>query len=200
MGKFIDLYEKMGATYSYSSVQIDIPIHIAREVIRYSHQIPKSLIYDPDNDKSYGLENEIHCTVLYGIHASTAEGVKQVVEKYRLRPFNLQFGHVSYFEQADYDVMKFDIVSPYLHKINSLMREELEYTNSFPEYKPHCTIAYLRKGTKEKCPFAFDEFMLFGREVWVTELTFSSKSGQHETVPLNGQVGRFRRFVEENQS
>ena len=115
MGKFrnaVDMFEKMGVNYSYSSLQVDMPPHIAKAVMAFSRQIPKDLIYDPKDDNSYGVENEIHCTVLYGIHSDVADGVKEVVEKYRLRPFPLTFGKISYFEQADYDVMKFDIESP----------------------------------------------------------------------------------------
>jgi len=196
MGKFINMCEKLGVTYSYSSLQVDIPLYIAKDVMDYSRTIPKSMLYEPLNEKGYGIENEIHCTVLYGIHVLTAEQIINVIEKYRLRPFNLCFGSINYFEQTDYDVMKIDIESPYLYKINNLMRQELDYTNKYLKYKPHCTIAYLQKGAKEQYPFEFDKFSLTGRELWVTELTFCSKTGQREILPLNGQAGYFRRFVD----
>ena len=75
----------------------------------------------------------------------------------------------------------------------------MEYTNSLLDYKPHCTIAYLKKGAKERHSFVFDEFNMTNRQVWITDLTFSSKTGTMENVPLTGQVGRFRTFVEEKR-
>lgn len=189
----------MNATYLYSSLRIDIPMHIAREVLTFSQTIPKSLMYKLENDRKYELKNEIHCTVLCGIHVANIQDIKMVFDKYRLRPFVIRFGKISYFEQSDYDVMKFEIESPYLYKINTLMRSELDYTNLFLKYKPHCTIAYVRKGVKEQQLFNIDEFILSGRECWITELTFCSKMGYHEIVPLNGQACRTLNFANENK-
>jgi len=200
MGKFREMYEKEGVKYSYSSLQVDMPLHIARVVMNYSYLIPANLLYNPTDEKKYGVENEIHCTILYGIHSPDSEGVRDIIERFRICPFSLKFGAVSFFEQDEYDVMKYEIISPYLHEINRMMVEGLDYTNTYNNYQPHCTIAYLKKGVKEQHVFDFDSYVLVDREVWIDELTFSSKTGQTELISLNGQIGGFRHFIERKET
>ena len=51
----------------------------------------------------------------------------------------------SLFENPKYDVLKFDVISPLLNKINKKLTKELPYTSDFPDYHAHCTIAYIKK-------------------------------------------------------
>ncbi len=77
--------------------------------------------------------------------------VKEVLENFTFRPCTLY--NASLFENQ-YDVLKFDVRYPtkggaFLHKCNTALRE-LPYQNDYPDYHPHMTIAYLKKGTGKK--------------------------------------------------
>ena len=48
------------------------------------------------------------------------------------------------------DVVKFDIISSDLDNLNKLMIDNFDYTNDYPEYHPHTTIAYVLPGKGKK--------------------------------------------------
>jgi 2'-5' RNA ligase len=56
---------------------------------------------------------------------------------------------VSLFENAKYDVLKFDVENPVLAEINTEL-SKLPHTTNFPDYHPHATIGYLKPGTGKK--------------------------------------------------
>jgi 2'-5' RNA ligase len=98
-----------------------------------------------DNDEGqFGLENEPHVTLLYGFHDVVTHGlIAKICEK--VRPMGFSVEGLSYFDAEDYDVLKFDVESSYARKLNSLL-SRLPHTTEFPDYSPHMTVAYLRKG------------------------------------------------------
>jgi 2'-5' RNA ligase len=57
---------------------------------------------------------------------------------------------MSLFENDEYDVLKFNVISNDLAKLNKLMKGNFEYTSNYPNYIPHLTIAYLKKGEGKK--------------------------------------------------
>jgi 2'-5' RNA ligase len=61
----------------------------------------------------------------------------------------LELKNVSLFENDDYDVLKFEVNAKVLHEINDRLKK-FPHTNNYPEYHPHCTIAYLKKGRGKK--------------------------------------------------
>lgn len=171
------------ATHDYSSIQIDVPKGIAKEILRWGKQsIPdEDLFIDDTDDASFGRENEMHVTVLYGLDEVTAEEVKGVVEG--AKSFETRFGKLSLFnEEKKYDVLKIEIKSDELLELNKLLQENLEAPgNGHPEYVPHCTIAYVLKGKGDK---------FVGKEIEdlksfsVNSLEFSSKDGTKHTIDL----------------
>ena len=56
---------------------------------------------------------------------------------------------VSTFDNEDYEVLKFDVDSDLLRKMNKAFRG-LPHTNDYDDYNPHMTVAYLRPGTSSK--------------------------------------------------
>jgi len=46
-------------------------------------------------------------------------------------------------------VLKFDASGDWLHAMNGELKE-LPHTNEYAEYKPHCTLAYLKPGMGQK--------------------------------------------------
>jgi hypothetical protein len=105
-------------------------------------------IYTQEGDRSFGLEEEPHCTLLYGLHEGVStEDVKNVLDKYTYS--TVKAYNASLFENKDYDVLKFDIKGDNLHETNSDL-QQYPFTSNFPNYHPHMTIGYLKPGTGKK--------------------------------------------------
>lgn len=105
-------------------------------------------IYHQEGDRSFGLEDEPHTTLLFGLHDDvTDEDVSKVLNKYKYSTCKLH--NPSLFENPDYDVLKFDVKGDNLHKTNADLRR-YPHTNSFPDYHPHTTIGYLKPGMGRK--------------------------------------------------
>ena len=110
-------------------------------------------IYTEKGDRSFGLEDEPHTTLLYGLHDGvTVDDVKNVMDKFKFG--NLIAHNPSLFQNEKYDVLKFDMKYPnkegnFLHKCN----EELKmfpHTSDFPDYHPHMTVSYIKPGNGNK--------------------------------------------------
>jgi hypothetical protein len=127
-----------------------------------------------------GLEEESHVTLLYGLHSDEIDDNK-VLDISTSEPIeSIKLHNVSAFENDDYDVLKFDVDSSVLFKINKKLTD-LPHTNNFPDYHPHCTIAYLKPGTAKKYISSFE-----GRsyEVFPTKVIYSKPGGEKLTKSL----------------
>lgn len=144
------LVEKSGDSYEAGCAMLyfDFP-----KMTDIHSKINEEDIYTEEEDRSYGLEDEPHCTLLYGLNPNVSlDQVKEKINKH-------QFGSViatnaSLFENPKYDVLKFDMRYPntdeeFLHKCNTSLCE-LPYKTDYPDYHPHMTIAYLKPGLGKK--------------------------------------------------
>lgn len=179
--RFIEHYfiEKENGTYKYSSTQVDFPEEIAEQVENFSKTIPDKHIYEEEDNDSYGREDEIHTTVLYGIHDEDPEAVKNLIKD--IKPFIVKMGEISFFESDNYNVMKIDIISDELHELHEKIKENIKNTQTWPEYKPHCTIAYVIKDYDDS-ELDVEEFK--DMEVFIDSITFSSMNGEKYIIPL----------------
>lgn len=112
--------------------------------------IDKNDIYDNETN-DYGIEYEPHITILYGLDVETTT-IEQL-KKYTIPSHILQpilFLNISTFENEEFDVVKFNVLSPQLNRMNSLITKNLKYENSYLNYQPHCTLAYVKKGMGKK--------------------------------------------------
>lgn len=111
-------------------------------------EIEEEDVYEKPYDGSYGLEDEPHCTLLYGLHeeVSTYE-VRKVVEQHTFGTAKAE--NISLFENGEYDVLKFEVKEEELYEVNEKLKQ-FPYTSSFPDYNPHLTVAYLKLGTGKK--------------------------------------------------
>ena len=136
--------EKSGDSYSSGCVMLyfDFP-----EMKKIHNSIAAEDLYEEGGDRTFGLEDEPHVTLLYGLEESvTVEEVKEIIDQFNFKSCRLH--NASLFEN-EYDVLKFDVEGDNLHQANQALRN-LPYSNSFPEYHPHSTIGYLRKGAGRK--------------------------------------------------
>jgi hypothetical protein len=146
MIKLIDLLnESSTKPYGYGCVMLyfDFPyINKIHDAIN-----PKD-IYEDEEDPSFGLEDEPHCTLLYGLHEEVStKDITKVIENFIFGTCKLH--NASLFENEKYDVLKFDVRGPSLHDVNDKLKS-FPYTSNFPDYHPHLTIAYLKPGAGKR--------------------------------------------------
>lgn len=97
-----------------------------------------------------GIEESPHITMMYGFHTNHAELVFQSVRRLNIHYVDVLLTKLSMFDNPKYDVLKYDVESPQLHDINKHLKSTFLITNEFPDYIPHATIAYLKKGKGKK--------------------------------------------------
>lgn len=131
-------------------------------------------IYNNDAN-SYGLEYEPHVTLLFGIHDYVNSNVfKNILVP--IRHIKCKTSNISIFENEEFDVVKFDIDGNYLHKINHDLRNNVDYTTSYPEYHPHMTIGYVKSGTGKKYKKTFKNPLI----ITPTEYIYGKTDGTKE--------------------
>lgn len=109
-------------------------------------------IYD-DEKHDFGLEHDAHCTVMYGFN--NYNGIIKDIKSYLPNKLsgNIYVKDISIFpkdEHKNYDVVKFDILSESLQKLNNIFKNNFKITSDYPDYHPHMTISYVKPGTGKK--------------------------------------------------
>ena len=114
-------------------------------------KIDEDDVYLVEDDDSYGIETKPHLTLLYGLHEEvTKSDVKSVVDKFKDEDIIIEVDGISIFENKDFDVVKFDVKkTPILNKMNKELKK-FPFTSDFPDYHPHITICYVKKGKGKK--------------------------------------------------
>jgi len=140
------LFEKKGDSHSYgcAMVYFDFP-----QMQEFHSEIDLDDVYTEEGDRSFGLEDEPHTTLLYGLHSNEIDD-DTVMDICRSQPIGpLMLVNASLFENENYDVLKFDVQNSALYEINAKLCE-LPHTTNFPDYHPHATIGYLKSGMGKK--------------------------------------------------
>jgi len=167
------LNENTNGNYDYSCLMV-VHKHIPATALPV---LDPADIYD---EVGYGIEDDPHITVLYGIHQEISfEQVLAAIEP--VGEINVKFTGISIFENEKYDVLKYDIESEALHTMNAKLRNSIPFTNSYDEYHPHSTIAYLKPGTGKKYIRLLDEPI----STIVDTLYFSTPAGNKSFHQLN---------------
>ena len=169
--------EKREAIYEKGSTQVNLPDRDASKVVAFGKSIPDSEVFVDPEDVTKGREKEPHVTVLYGItendHIAPAKALEGA------GPITFTLGKTKVFEQENYDVLVAEVKSDALPAANKALRDSVEYENDFPDYKPHVTIAYLKKGEGSKYVGRND---LSGITVSSSEVEFSAASGERYAI------------------
>jgi 2'-5' RNA ligase len=137
---------KESSGYEYGCVMVEVPVKNWKEITSY---IDPEDIYTGGDD-THGIQENPHVTILYGTHKEvTPEMIKSVFDNFTDN-INIVVDGIDIFENEDYDVVKFNVkpdgALKYLHDELS----NFPNSNSFPDYKPHITICYVKKGTGKK--------------------------------------------------
>lgn len=109
-------------------------------------KIKKTDVFD---EPGCGIETEPHVTLLFGL----AENVTKEQLQKHLQPLSnyrtMCLGS-SLFENEDFDVLKMSAHNKNLVETNKALRDNFDYKNSYNDYNPHVTVAYLRRGEGQK--------------------------------------------------
>jgi hypothetical protein len=107
-------------------------------------------------------------------------------------PIRIKLGATTLFENDDkpYDVVKIDVESADLAHLNSWVANKLECTDKYPEYHPHITLAYVKKGlgkkyTGDRRSAERNVLDLEGVATKSADLDFSDGDGNHTMLTLS---------------
>ena len=142
---------------------------LIEDIKKLNALIPDEEIFD-DDTKQYGRETWPHVTILYGILPASENKTKNILRKIPSK-LSVTLGKNSLFENDNFDVLKIEINSPQLEAINKFLVENVKYENDYPEYEPHLTIAYLKKGFGKKY---INDSILHGRQLTTKRYTYAN--------------------------
>ena len=141
----------------YGWVSLALPKDIAKKTVSFSKSIPERELYIEKSDEGetihgdgwkYGIEDDPHITVLWGIHTKVVKNIINALKDQKGGSASL--GQIGMFEAEDYDVLKVNIISPALHRLNGILQENVKHSSTHPQYHPHITLAYLKCGNGAK--------------------------------------------------
>ena len=161
--KVISSYRFIEAQREFSCITAPLPWDIAAEIRKWGMDniLEQNLVGD-------GFEEDIHVTVKYGLHTHDPFELRQLING--IGPIKITLGEISIFENDDQDVIKISVDSPDLVRLNKLISDNFEHTDSYPGYIPHVTIAYVKPG-KGKEQAGRKDFA--GRKIILKEVLFS---------------------------
>lgn len=161
------------ASGDLSSLQIDIPPSIARKMHQFAKSIPTSELTDD------GREMDSHVTILYGLLEDNPDRVKKILKDLGSIQITLQDTDI-FSTSPNFDVIMHKVNSPGLHRLNGLLREKCPCRITYPDYTPHATIAYVKKGYGPK----YVGHKISDATFVATVATFSNKDGKKTKIPL----------------
>jgi hypothetical protein len=136
-------------------------------------QIKKEDIF---TEEGHGLEKETHVTLLYGLHDTVKDD--DVLSSSVVGVESIQLHNASLFSNDKFDVLKFDAIGAFLHNINKEL-SKLPHTTDFPDYHPHCTIAYLKPGKGKEYVKLFADRRY---EVYPIKVVYSKTDGSKKEI------------------
>ena len=187
--------------YKLASTQVNLPAAWADYVIKWGREmIPDADLYY-DEKGNLGRETESHVTILYGIKDATpSEALLKLVRETPL--FTARLMGVTFFDtNPKYDVVKFDVDSEDLVALSNAIRQACPNENKFPNYEPHVTVAYIKKG---KCKdiegtYPFEAEPAIPPEFEVNEVLFkpAGDSGDPKRKVIRIPLNRYTKEAED---
>ena len=165
--------------HDFSNTQVDVKGDAAKKIIEFGKRIPDRELYTEADDDSYGREEEPHVTVRYGL---ATDDPKEISGLSALQPIAAKMGKVSIFEADKYDVVKVEIISPALTAANKKVGELVDLPGeTFKDYQPHATIAYVKKGEGAKY---VGDITFEGVEVSFDAINLTDRKGKTHSIKL----------------
>ncbi len=159
-------------------IAIRLPQKHSNEIEKWGKDnVPNSILCQ---EEGHGRESDIHVTVIYGVCDNSVEAVKDIIKNYE--SIKIKLGKVTYFKNSpDFDVVKIEIISKDLKRLHEDIKRRLDVEETHPVYKPHCTIAYVKKG--EASQFGGNNFME-GTEITFDKIVFINDKDEEFDIKL----------------
>lgn len=177
-----------GLDVKFHSTQINLDECMSEKDYRFSHAVadlPDETIFEShpyQTDFNDGREQKPHITVLYGlVNDSDYFAIRKICQAHG--PVDLVIGKIKAFRNpdAEHDVLVHEIQSEGLHRLNAAI-SQFENENRFPDYKPHMTLAYIKKGTCTE--LEGQATSLTGQVFTANKISFSHVDGYSLDLPL----------------
>jgi 2'-5' RNA ligase len=149
--KFIIAEKVQSGDENFSWVRLDVPENIKKIHSKTTKEIDEKDLYKEEKvagDWTHGIEDKPHLTVKYGLEFDEPDKVIDALKKEK--GGTVQIKEVEIFDNENYDVLVVRCESKALDKIHSRLTRILNIEDKYPEYKPHITIAYFKKGRAKK--------------------------------------------------
>ena len=152
-------------------------------MLKLGKAIPESKLYTEEGNGNYGREDNPHVTVRYGLDIDDPVKLKKLSE---LPPIKVKMGEVSIFEADKYDVVKVDVESEGLRAANKKVGELVDVPGeTFKDYKPHATIAYVKKGEGKKY---VGNKAFSGQTFEIDKIYLRDRKGNEHAIKLEGKT------------
>ena len=138
--------------------------------------IPDKFVYTDPNDPSLGKEKNPHITILYVL--KNGDDYEKMLKDNSIikRPkLHMTIGKISVFRfkgEKPYDVLKAEVSSISLTTLHYYLQANYENENTFPIYKPHVTLSYIKPGT---CKELEGTWPLDGKRIWTDSFVFTDR-------------------------
>jgi len=159
-----------------SCVMLKLPENGCRIVHAMQNQIPFA---DLSSD---GKVDDPHVTVRYGLHEENSRPIFEAMKVFG--PVTITIGEPKVFKKDDADIVVLSVESPMLRSLHVYLGALFDHTDTFSEYSPHVTVAYVRSGLGESYAKKFDG--LTGQEFVLNELIFSDPMKWKDETKLEG--------------
>ena len=139
------LHIALADAYKYACVLVKVPDDVSKAIRKFQEGIAEEDLYnDPDDPHGSGKESDHHITIKYGLHSDDPDEIRELLGDQAGGSIELR--EVETFKSDDYDVVKVGVDSEDLRRLNKHIAENVEVTDTHPQYKPHMTLAYVLPG------------------------------------------------------
>lgn len=171
--------------YKFGSTQVNLPPEsdAHKSITSMQGKIPKEHFA---NDGTEEEADKPHVTVRYGVKGDDTQGIKDYISKQA--PFEARLGKTKAFPVSEHSDGAAPVVasveSPELHRIHEEIAKHGDFApSSFPEYKPHVTVGYIKPEHAQKYVGMADGE---GKTFPVKSIAIGDRNGNHEEVLLKG--------------
>lgn len=176
--------DTIGATegvHKYGTTQLRFTPNIEATIRTFgAGLIPVNDLYAEE-----GFEHTPHVTVKYGITENIAEALPVITDVVRSTPAPTgTFGKLEIFAppKKQYDVVVMRVESPSLVALNAALVEAVPSVNTFRNYRPHVTLAYVLMGHGAR--YKDVENPLEGTAFLCEGLEFIDRNGNRTLIPF----------------
>jgi len=127
----------------------DVPESLVSQIKEIQKGIDKSILIKEEDEKGWiqgGLQQLFHMTILYGVEKRDEEEVSEIVKLFTEEGIEAKSGEIEYFDnkEKNHTCVVLRVESEELKVLHDLLKKEVANKDSYPTYKAHIAIAYIK--------------------------------------------------------